>query len=77
MRLQVVKELRDKIQKQIDAQNKKLKSSGNHVMVYNKRMLDNAEELKLLKTSRSILNENHIPKDLDLPDKGQVLLFML
>lgn len=77
MRLNVVKELREKIQKKINSENQRLKSSGSHVVVYNKRILENAEELKLLKVSHSILKENHIPKDLDLTDKGQVLLFML
>lgn len=45
------------------------------VEVYNKRMLEDSEDL--LKTTLQILRENSIPNGLDIKLKCQVLLFML
>jgi hypothetical protein len=46
-------------------------------VVYNKRMLDESEELKLLRFANRILQDNSIPKGLDIVEMGQTLLYML
>lgn len=40
LRLQIARELRAKIESKIKTTNSKQKSTGNYVVVYNKRMLD-------------------------------------
>jgi hypothetical protein len=40
-------------------------------------MLNESEELKLLRIANKILQENSIPNGLDLRDQGQILLYML
>lgn len=77
MRIEIAKVLRSKIEQQIKTQNQKLKSKGGFVPVYHRTMIDDAEKIKLLRTSNSILKDNFIPQGLDLVEKGQTLLFML
>lgn len=45
--------------------------------VYTKHTLADSEEIKLLRISNRILQENSIPNGLDMNDKGQTLIFML
>jgi len=54
-----------------------LKGAGQHVVVYTKRTIDDSEEIKLLRISHRILQENSIPNGLDIVEKGQTLLYML
>ena len=54
-----------------------MKSSGSHVVVYSKRMIDESDQNKLLRISHSILKDNFIPSGLDIVEKGQTLLYML
>lgn len=71
VRIQIAQELKSKIEQKIKAQKSKAP------VVYNKRMLDESEELKLLRTANKILQENSIPKGLDIVEMGQTLLYML
>jgi hypothetical protein len=77
MRLEITKVLRQKIEQNIKTQNQKLKATGQKVVVYTKRTIDDSEEIKLLRISHRILQENSIPNGLDIVEKGQTLLYML
>jgi|TARA_B110000285_G_C14758001_1_gene438291 hypothetical protein len=66
LRLQIARELRAKIESKIKTTNSKQKSTGNYVVVYNKRMLDDTQEIHLLRIANQIVKDNGIPKGLDL-----------
>jgi len=66
MRLQIAKVLRSKLEQKIKAHNAKQKNNGNYIVVYNQRMLDDTQEIHLLRIANRILQETSIPTGLDL-----------
>ena len=79
MRIQIATELKTKIEKKISSENQKAKKQGKKslVVAYNKRMMDESDQLKLMRTAKKIISDKFIPKDLQLVEMGQTLLFML
>ena len=79
MRIQIATELKTKIEKKIVSENQKAKKQGSKTLVvaYNKRMMDESDQLNLMRTAKRIIGDKYIPKDLQLVEMGQTLLFML
>lgn len=65
MRIQIAQVLRSTIEQKVKTQKKDAP-----VQVYSRRTLDDSEEIKLLRISHRILQENSIPNGLDLVEKG-------
>lgn len=47
------------------------------MVAYNKKMIVESDQLKLMRIAKKILADKFIPRDLQLVEMGQTLLYML